>query len=85
MQATIRATLYSMNATEADLSGFHIGHCFDYIRQSIMCAADLTLESDDGWNEVHMCKDQSEVMEFMAANNPHIDLQRTPDEDDAGS
>ena len=46
----------------------HVHHCFDYIRQNVMCNADLTLEwprteSDgirsafDGWGIPHQCKD----------------------------
>lgn len=52
------------NAVEDD----HISHCFDYLRQAIMCAGDSTLEwprieSDgrrfavDGWGVQHQCRD----------------------------
>jgi hypothetical protein len=46
----------------------HANHCFDYLRQSLQCGADMTLEwpvedprtgkrnSVDGWNTAHMCK-----------------------------
>jgi len=47
----------------------HIIHCFDYIRQSLMCSGDMTLEHSrepplgekrtdtDGWGVKHQCKD----------------------------
>jgi hypothetical protein len=45
----------------------HINHCFDYIRQGIMCAGDMTIESTipkakdgknkvDGMGMIHQCK-----------------------------
>ena len=46
----------------------HIAHCFDYLRQGLMCNADLTFEwpreekdgarfAVDGWGVTHTCKD----------------------------
>lgn len=48
----------------------HIGHCFDYLHQTIMCHADMTLEGKsplpaetgggdhiDGYGVSHQCKD----------------------------
>lgn len=56
----------------------HIDHCFDYIRQSIMCCGDTALEGvsnlsndpimrneTDGWGFTHVCKDYGEVIGFM--------------------
>jgi len=45
----------------------HVYHCFDYLRQALMCHADLTVEwprteadgrrfAVDGWNIEHQCK-----------------------------
>lgn len=45
----------------------HVHHCFDYLRQGLMCAGDLTLEwpreeadgsrfAVDGWGITHECK-----------------------------
>lgn len=42
----------------------HINHCFDYLRQGIMCAGDMSIEgaaSDglnavDGFDQLHTCK-----------------------------
>lgn len=42
----------------------HMKHCFDYLRQSIMCAADVTPEwiqpgenMTTGWGYTHQCRD----------------------------
>lgn len=45
----------------------HVEHCFDYLRQALMCAGDVTLEwpreeadgrrfAVDGWGVEHQCK-----------------------------
>ncbi|KAF1997495.1 hypothetical protein P154DRAFT_605686 [Amniculicola lignicola CBS 123094] len=56
---------------------FHFMHCVDYIRQGIMCSADLAVEvhepedSDDfgpqdgGWSGHHVCKDYSKVISYL--------------------
>ncbi|GAB7363420.1 hypothetical protein MBLNU230_g3696t1 [Neophaeotheca triangularis] len=60
--------------------GHHIHHCFDYIRQALMCAADMTPEwpmegpegeksAVNGWGIEHECKDWSAVMKYMEENN----------------
>ncbi|KAL1586399.1 hypothetical protein WHR41_05290 [Cladosporium halotolerans] len=54
----------------------HVYHCFDYIRQALMCNADLTVEwpkteangervAVDGWGVQHQCKNWDSVLEFM--------------------
>ncbi|PVH68580.1 hypothetical protein DL98DRAFT_440897, partial [Cadophora sp. DSE1049] len=47
----------------------HWDHCFDYLRQALMCTADTTLEElernevgevigrVDGWGTEHVCRD----------------------------
>ncbi|KAF2972112.1 hypothetical protein GQX73_g1417 [Xylaria multiplex] len=44
----------------------HSVHCFDYLRQSIMCAADTNLEGDTeagpGWGSDHQCADYDAVL-----------------------
>ncbi|KAI1341147.1 hypothetical protein F5Y15DRAFT_25745 [Xylariaceae sp. FL0016] len=46
----------------------HSAHCFDYLRQSIMCAADTNLEgatdAGPGWGSEHVCKDYEEVLRW---------------------
>lgn len=54
-------------------------HCFDYLRQLVMCNLDLTYESArvdldgvrrvaDGWGTVHQCKDWSGISSWMLKN-----------------
>lgn len=44
----------------------HSAHCFDYLRQSILCAADTSLEgkteAGPGWGSKHQCKDYDAVL-----------------------
>ncbi|KAI0165133.1 hypothetical protein GGR52DRAFT_95680 [Hypoxylon sp. FL1284] len=44
----------------------HSAHCFDYLRQSLMCAADSNLEGDTetgpGWGSRHECADYDAVL-----------------------
>ncbi|KAK1756297.1 hypothetical protein QBC47DRAFT_460149 [Echria macrotheca] len=46
----------------------HSAHCFDYLRQSIMCAADTNLEgkteAGPGWGSDHQCKDYDAVLKW---------------------
>jgi hypothetical protein len=46
--------------------GYHIAHCFDYLRQGILCAGDSTLEGNNSatypgveipWGTAHRCVD----------------------------
>ncbi|PNS17447.1 Meiosis protein mei2 [Sphaceloma murrayae] len=60
----------------------HVHHCFDYIRQGIMCSADLTVEwpkeepdggrfSVDGWGIQHQCKSWEGIRAWMEENRFH--------------
>lgn len=55
---------------------WHMIHCFDYMRQAIMCSADIALEGlettfpdhnggSDGWDSKHVCRDYSKVKEHL--------------------
>ena len=53
------------------IASFHIRHCFDYIRQALMCAADTNLEVVDrethttnGWGQPKTCRNYEEVIRF---------------------
>lgn len=55
----------------------HAQHCLNYLRQTILCAADLTLEPEDklgsldvgeGLFATHVCRDWSKVDAFVARN-----------------
>lgn len=61
---TVNETYDNMLRPQED----HVYHCFDYIRQALMCNADLTVEwpreeesgervAVDGWGVEHQCKD----------------------------
>ena len=46
----------------------HVAHCFDYLRQSVQCAADTNIEPVDfalggvtGWGVKRVCRDFEEV------------------------
>ncbi|KAK0101312.1 hypothetical protein ONS95_006489 [Cadophora gregata] len=70
---TIRRFFYSLEISEEDAYGGHVGHCFDYLRQSILCSADLTLENTGvGWEVEHLCRSPDEVTSFMKANNDDV-------------
>ena len=67
------------NGVVTDHVANHPEHCFDYLRQSVMCAADLTLEkarvdpdghrrATDGWGTSHVCKDWGQVEDAMRDN-----------------
>ncbi|ROW07055.1 hypothetical protein VPNG_06670 [Cytospora leucostoma] len=55
----------------------HYMHCTDYLRQAIMCAGDMAMEPhvptdgpdngplDGGWNGIHVCKDYSQVINYL--------------------
>ncbi|KAH9218726.1 hypothetical protein DL95DRAFT_457936 [Leptodontidium sp. 2 PMI_412] len=49
----------------------HMAHCFDFLRQAVMCAEDMTLEpvdegATDGWNVTHTCRDFKTIYDFAA-------------------
>ncbi|GJE86351.1 hypothetical protein PsYK624_024310 [Phanerochaete sordida] len=55
----------------------HSAHCLNYLRQTVMCAADLTLEPEivpgsedvgEGLAAMHVCRDWSKVHEFAQKN-----------------
>lgn len=53
----------------------HMQHCFDYIRQALICAADPTLEERDdniggvrGWGTVHQCRNFEYLKEWTEAH-----------------
>lgn len=61
------------------VSAEHIYHCFDYIRQAIMCNGDTTLErmrkvdgklvrGVDGWGVEHECRDFDAIYAYAAAH-----------------
>ncbi|KAF2205678.1 hypothetical protein GQ43DRAFT_459753 [Delitschia confertaspora ATCC 74209] len=88
----IRASYYKRNSTSQpighmegnvppeildEVHNHHIAHCFDYLRQALMCNADTTVEwakvqsngdrrQVDGWGIPHKtCKDWNSVLGWM--------------------
>ena len=55
---------------------WHFMHCVDYLRQSILCAADTTVEgSGNGWGATHVCKNFDDVKEW--AEHRAVDITYT--------
>ncbi|KAH9203073.1 hypothetical protein DL95DRAFT_399693 [Leptodontidium sp. 2 PMI_412] len=64
------------NFAQHHMKNNHANHCFDYLRQSLQCAADMSLEwpepgtkSTDGWGVPHLCKSWDSVMGYMDKNH----------------
>jgi len=65
---------------------WHMIHCFDYMRQAIMCSADMSLEGlettfpdhnggSDGWDSKHVCRDYGEVIKRLESVRAYDDQQ----------
>ncbi|EME82686.1 uncharacterized protein MYCFIDRAFT_174241 [Pseudocercospora fijiensis CIRAD86] len=63
------------NQVEHGHAEVHTNHCFDYLRQAILCNADMTLEGrvigrdaapgTDGWGHAHVCRNHAEVVNWL--------------------
>ncbi|ORY68520.1 uncharacterized protein BCR38DRAFT_335865 [Pseudomassariella vexata] len=76
--AEVYASLSSGKMTPTEMP-WHLNHCFDYIRQGIMCAGDVAVEGkqttfpegfvgSDGWDAKHVCKDYNQVLDYLEKN-----------------
>ncbi|KAK2048599.1 hypothetical protein LZ31DRAFT_46999 [Colletotrichum somersetense] len=65
---------------------WHMIHCFAYLRQTIMCSADMALEGlettfpdhnggSDGWDSKHVCKDYSQVKNYLESVRAYDDRE----------
>jgi len=65
---------------------WHMIHCFDYMRQAILCSADMSLEGlettfpdhnggSDGWDSKHVCRDPKVVRERLESVRAYDDQQ----------
>lgn len=74
----VYSSLTSGYTLGAQMQG-HIPHCFEYLRQAILCAGDTALEGQhttfpdgiigsDGWDAKHVCKDYDAVYAFLEEN-----------------
>lgn len=63
---------------------WHMIHCFDYMRQAIMCSADMALEGlettfpdhnggSDGWDSKHVCRDWDQVKSYLESVRAYDD------------
>jgi len=68
-------------ADDANFKMWHVNHCVDYLRQSIMCCGDTAIEgrattfdsahseaASDGWGVTHVCRDYGEIKEWLDAH-----------------
>ncbi|KAE8418450.1 hypothetical protein BDV36DRAFT_295094 [Aspergillus pseudocaelatus] len=60
-----------LQQTGTRMAPSHIRHCFDYLRQTLMCAADTNMEVLDpqthttsGWGQGRQCRDYDEVVKW---------------------
>ncbi|PVH93663.1 hypothetical protein DM02DRAFT_676706 [Periconia macrospinosa] len=65
---------------------WHMIHCFDYMRQAILCSADMALEGlettfpdhnggSDGWDSKHVCRDPKVVRERLESVRAYDDQE----------
>jgi len=63
---------------------WHLSHCFEYLRQTIMCCGDVALEGQattfpagfvgsDGWDAKHVCKDYNQILGYLDDNRANDD------------
>jgi hypothetical protein len=56
-------------------NSYHASHCFNYLRQGILCSMDSTLEGSgegsgaaDGSGQLHICRDRGEVIPWLESS-----------------
>jgi hypothetical protein len=69
-----RAGYFSAKSGNLDeVNVVHLSHCWDYLRQAIMCHSDTTLEwlhappdnfGSTGWGYEHKCRDHEAIFKF---------------------
>lgn len=63
---------------------WHMIHCFDYMRNAIMCSADMALEGhattfpddnsgSDGWDATHVCRDMDQAKAYLESVRAYDD------------
>ncbi|KAJ7641814.1 hypothetical protein FB45DRAFT_901075 [Roridomyces roridus] len=63
-----RDGLFKTEESRAHAFG-HVNHCFDVLRQSILCRADTTLVEVPGGEQTRRCRDWTRVREFIDENH----------------
>src|SRR4051794_19598226 len=63
-----------------EMAGWHSRHCFEYLRQNILCCGDTALEGQqtsfpdktesgsDGWDSRHLCRDYDQIRGYLENN-----------------
>ncbi|TLD18106.1 hypothetical protein PspLS_10461 [Pyricularia sp. CBS 133598] len=68
-----------------DMAPWHVNHCFEYLRQTIMCCGDTALEGEattfpdnetgsDGWDATHVCKNYDQIHSYLESNRALDDV-----------
>jgi len=73
---SMHQVLFSVSRGDAVVDDYpHIRHCFDYLRQSLMCASDTTLEPVDtnlggvtGWDVSRSCRNYEQLKDWAKAH-----------------
>lgn len=72
LQGQIRQQVFSSSpASVGNRFATDLEFCFDYLRQSIYCSADLAIEHtiETGMGVEHQCRDLKEVLAFIEKHN----------------
>lgn len=62
-----------VNGKNGEENPHHAAHCFEYLRNSIMCNLDMTLEGsqstpmDKSRGQGHVCRDRDEAVKWIEA------------------
>jgi hypothetical protein len=70
------------NETVGAVDVKHVDHCFDYLRNSLLCCGDTALEGrakDDpastlGLGAIHVCKNIDEIIRFSEDHRPSDEI-----------
>jgi hypothetical protein len=58
---------------EGERNDAHAAHCFEYLRNQILCMADMTLEGSEslldatGKGQAHMCRNREDAVAWIEA------------------
>ena len=82
-----KSNLVGIDANESSVEGaelWHLAHCFDYLRQNVLCTMDMTLEYPtgdgvrpghiDGYEIAHQCVRREPLDAYVDAHAPNPEL-----------
>jgi hypothetical protein len=83
--AAVYSGLTSNHTLEED-HHWNMIHCFDYMRQAILCSGDMALEGlettfpdhnggSDGWDSKHVCRDPKAVRQHLESVRAYDDQE----------